>query len=350
MFVGVTTAGGAQTRSSVGPLRREVTLSIGLFSNGALRQLLGKAINAVEKTSAAGTTRARGSGHTFEGVVLLVNIIGRLRQRRARLVVGEIRLSGVREERDNGSDTLGRANLASRDHDAELHEMVVDAAGAGLDDVDILSTNGILDLAAGLASGEFGEDAIARGYTEDIADTLGELRVGVASQQNNVANHCGVLVEVGGKDEVKKLLACVSVGLYRNSRRQQKQRLLLKLDIGSWKLSADPAEVVKEACRLSKPKRRRKIGLVSGYLELSGFSKRRFFFFMSHPTPVSCVLSGLGKPGGLQKFFFSRFLHNKQKSDQGSQLQISSTEQTVSSLASDYCCYAHNGRRRKDRK
>ena len=112
-------------------------------------------------------------------------------------------MPGVREERNNGSDPLGGTNLASRDHNAKINEVVVDVAGTGLDDVDILASDRVLDLAAAFTAGEFVQNSVARRDAENTADSLGELRVGIASQDNNIADHgefccvCRYVVRMG---------------------------------------------------------------------------------------------------------------------------------------------------------
>lgn len=95
----------------------------------------------------------------------------------------------VGEERNDGSDTLSRAGLAGGNHDAEVNEMIVDMAGSGLDDVNILASDRVLDLAATFAAGELGQDAITGRDAEDVADIVRQLRVGVAAQEDDVANH-----------------------------------------------------------------------------------------------------------------------------------------------------------------
>lgn len=77
--------------------------------------------------------------------------------------------------------------------DAELHEVVVDRATTRLDDEDILATDRVLDLAASLAARELAEDAVAQGDAEHVAYAVGQLRVRVAREHDNVADHGGIL-------------------------------------------------------------------------------------------------------------------------------------------------------------
>jgi hypothetical protein len=62
-------------------------------------------------------------------------------------------------------------------------------AGAGLDNVNILSTDRVLDLASALTAREFGEDAVAGRDAKDVANAIRQLRMGVTAEQDNVANH-----------------------------------------------------------------------------------------------------------------------------------------------------------------
>jgi hypothetical protein len=64
-------------------------------------------------------------------------------------------------------------------------------AAARLDDIDILATNGVLDLAARFAAGEFAKNTVARWDTEDVGDALNKLGVGVSSEENDIANPDG---------------------------------------------------------------------------------------------------------------------------------------------------------------
>lgn len=59
------------------------------------------------------------------------------------LVLPRVRVAG-----DDCSDALGRRGLARIDHDAQLHQVVIDLATAGLEDVDILATDGLFNFDA----------------------------------------------------------------------------------------------------------------------------------------------------------------------------------------------------------
>ena len=65
--------------------------------------------------------------------------------------------------------------LQSRYHDEEVHQGIVDFSSAGLDDVDIFTPDRVLDLAAGLADRELGEETVARRNAQDVADAVDQL-------------------------------------------------------------------------------------------------------------------------------------------------------------------------------
>ena len=67
--------------------------------------------------------------------------------------------------------------------------MVVDFAASGLDDVDILATDRILDLKTALANRELREDSLTRRNAEGIADGLDQLWMRLSAEDYNVASH-----------------------------------------------------------------------------------------------------------------------------------------------------------------
>lgn len=78
--------------------------------------------------------------------------------------------------------------------DASFHEVVIDflarvLRAGGLDDVDVLPTHRLLDLAARLSDRELGQDAIARRHAEGVADIGDQLGVGVAPQDDEISDH-----------------------------------------------------------------------------------------------------------------------------------------------------------------
>lgn len=54
-------------------------------------------------------------------------------------------LAGVGIKGDHGGDPLRAGNLACVNHDAEFHERGIDIVAAGLDDVDVIFTDGFED-------------------------------------------------------------------------------------------------------------------------------------------------------------------------------------------------------------
>jgi len=129
-------------------------------------------------------------GSAVKGVVAIAVQLSRsLGERSASLVVGNVALSRVREEREDGGDALGRGSLAGRDGDEKLHQVVVDLAAAGLDDEDVLASDRVHDLDASLSNSELAEKDVCRRDTEVIADCLGQLGMRAASQNDQIAYH-----------------------------------------------------------------------------------------------------------------------------------------------------------------
>lgn len=67
--------------------------------------------------------------------------------------------------------------------------MVIDLAAAGLYEEDILATDRLLDFNASLANRKFAQEDLGRRYSQVVADSLGELRVAAAAQDDQVAHH-----------------------------------------------------------------------------------------------------------------------------------------------------------------
>jgi len=67
--------------------------------------------------------------------------------------------------------------------------VVIDLAAARLDNVDILVANAVADLDPSLSIGELFQFDVGRRDAEVGADVVGELRVGGATEDNNVAHH-----------------------------------------------------------------------------------------------------------------------------------------------------------------
>ena len=128
---------------------------------------------------------------TLEGVgeIGLVVGIGGPGQRSAGLVVRDVALAGVREQRKNGGDLSGRSSLAGGDGDEELDQVVIDTPSARLKNVDILAPDGLVDLDSSLADGKLGQEDITDGDLEVVANCCVELRMGASSQYDDVADH-----------------------------------------------------------------------------------------------------------------------------------------------------------------
>ena len=68
--------------------------------------------------------------------------------------------------------------------------MIVDLAAARLNNVDILSTDRVLDLKTALTDREFRQDSLAWSNTECVADGLYQLWVRLSAVDDNIARHC----------------------------------------------------------------------------------------------------------------------------------------------------------------
>lgn len=89
------------------------------------------------------------------GEVGLVVAIRSLRQRSPSLIVGYVALSRVWEQGKDCRDFSCGGGFAGRDCDQQLHQVVINLARSRLYDVDIFSSNRLLDLDAGLANSKF---------------------------------------------------------------------------------------------------------------------------------------------------------------------------------------------------
>ena len=165
-----------------------LTIAIGVQLH--VHQLLMQVVRTAFHSSAFCLAGHRRCGSTVEGVVAIAVQLGRgLGERSASLVVRDVALSRVREQREDGGDALGRGGFAGRDGDEKLHQVVVDLAAAGLNDEDILASDRVHDLDASLSYSELAEKDVCRRNTEVIADSLGELGVRATAQNNQIAHH-----------------------------------------------------------------------------------------------------------------------------------------------------------------
>ena len=76
------------------------------------------------------------------------------RDRRTALVL--LVLPCVWEKREDGRDAFCTGNLASMDHDAELHERCIDCPAASIDDVNIILADALCDADTCLANAALG--------------------------------------------------------------------------------------------------------------------------------------------------------------------------------------------------
>lgn len=80
--------------------------------------------------------------------------------------------SCIRVAWDDGRNTSRRGALASRDDDEEFHQVVVHIVAPGLDDEDVLFSNGLGDLDVYLAIGEFFDSAGCQGHIEPAGQVI----------------------------------------------------------------------------------------------------------------------------------------------------------------------------------
>lgn len=85
--------------------------------------------------------------------------------------------------------------------DAQIHKMVIDLAlgvlsAGSLDDENIFASHRILDLTAALANGELCEDAVAGRHAQHGANVIDQAGVGVASKDDDIADHCRCWISV----------------------------------------------------------------------------------------------------------------------------------------------------------
>jgi hypothetical protein len=162
-----------------------------------LRQGLGAVAVADTLTFRAAWERARRP--RVEGVVRLsVNLGGHPGERRTDLVVRQVALARVWEQRQDGSDSSCACSLACAQSDEQLHEVVVDLAAARLHDVDILVTDTVANLDTSLTVRELLQLDVGGRDSEVGADVLGKLRVRGTAEDDDVANHGVWMPQVKG--------------------------------------------------------------------------------------------------------------------------------------------------------
>jgi hypothetical protein len=67
--------------------------------------------------------------------------------------------------------------------------VVIDLPPAGLDDVDVFFSNGLLDFDSSLADSKLREKDIGLGHTQVVADGASQLWVGGSPDDDNVSDH-----------------------------------------------------------------------------------------------------------------------------------------------------------------
>lgn len=133
---------------------------------------------------------------------LLIRLCGHPRERSADLVVRQIALSAVGEQRKHSGDSLGRSSLARRNGDEKLHEAVIERGGSlvvrtgrsrarRLDNVHIFTAHALADLHTSLADAELAELDVGGRNAEMVADGLDELWVRRAREEEHIAHHDG---------------------------------------------------------------------------------------------------------------------------------------------------------------
>jgi hypothetical protein len=124
-------------------------------------------------------------------VCLSVDLGGHSSEWRTDLVVRQVALARVREQRQDCGDSSCACSLACAQSDEQLHEVVIDLAAARLHNVDILVADTVANLDPSLAVGELLQLDVGRGDSEVGADVFGELRVRGTAEDDDVADHCG---------------------------------------------------------------------------------------------------------------------------------------------------------------
>lgn len=92
-------------------------------------------------------------------------------------------LSGVAVVGDDDGDATGTGTVEGGDHEKELHEVVVDGRAGGLDNVDVLATNVLVDHNVDLAIGESPDGCLAQVDAQDLGHLEGEAHVAIATEE-----------------------------------------------------------------------------------------------------------------------------------------------------------------------
>mmetsp|Transcript_20391 Transcript_20391/g.33065 ORF Transcript_20391/g.33065 Transcript_20391/m.33065 type:complete len:231 (-) Transcript_20391:9-701(-) len=92
-------------------------------------------------------------------------------------------LSRVSVVRDDNRDTSRRRSVETRHHEKKLHKIVVDGRTRGLDDVNILSPDVLVDHNVDLPVSEAADSGPAEVDAQELCDFEGEAHVAVAAEE-----------------------------------------------------------------------------------------------------------------------------------------------------------------------
>ena len=92
-------------------------------------------------------------------------------------------LSGVAVVGDDDGDATGTGTVEGGDHEKELHEVVVDGRAGGLDDVDILASDVLVDHNVDLAIGESADSGLAQVDAQDLGNLEGKAHVAISTEE-----------------------------------------------------------------------------------------------------------------------------------------------------------------------
>ena len=92
-------------------------------------------------------------------------------------------LSGVAVVGDDDGDAAGTGTVQGGDHEEELHEVVVDGRAGGLDDVDVLASDVLVDHDVDLTIGESADSGLAQVDAQDLGHLEGKAHVAIATEE-----------------------------------------------------------------------------------------------------------------------------------------------------------------------
>ena len=92
-------------------------------------------------------------------------------------------LSGVAVVGDDDGDATGTGTVEGGDHEKELHEVVVHGRAGGLDDVDVLATDVLVDHDVDLTIGESADCGLAQVDAQDLGNLEGKANVAIATEE-----------------------------------------------------------------------------------------------------------------------------------------------------------------------